>query len=41
VPAPASIGSGLTRDARRGLETIKRLPESEREAFELVRIRHD
>ena len=38
VPAPASSGSGLTPDARRMLETIERLPESEREAFELVRI---
>src|SRR5260370_863614 len=40
-PAPASSGSGLTRDARRRLETIERLPKSEREAFELVWIRHD
>jgi RNA polymerase sigma-70 factor (ECF subfamily) len=38
VPAPASSGSGLTPDARRMLEEIERLPESEREAFELVRI---
>jgi RNA polymerase sigma-70 factor (ECF subfamily) len=38
VPAPASSGSGLTPDARRMLEAIERLPESEREAFELVRI---
>jgi RNA polymerase sigma-70 factor (ECF subfamily) len=38
VPAPASSASGLTPDARRMLETIERLPEDEREAFELVRI---
>jgi RNA polymerase sigma-70 factor (ECF subfamily) len=38
VPAPASSDSGLTPDARRMLEAIERLPESEREAFELVRI---
>jgi RNA polymerase sigma-70 factor (ECF subfamily) len=38
VPAPASSGSGLTLDARRMLEAIERLPEGEREAFELVRI---
>jgi RNA polymerase sigma-70 factor (ECF subfamily) len=38
VPAPASSGSGLTPDALRLLETIERLPESEREVFELVRI---
>jgi RNA polymerase sigma-70 factor (ECF subfamily) len=38
VPAPASSGSGLTPDARRMLEAIERLPEGEREAFELVRI---
>src|SRR5260221_5421801 len=37
-PAPTSSGSGLTPDARRMLEAIARLPESEREAFELVRI---
>jgi len=41
VPAPVSSVSGLTPDARRMLETIERLPESEREAFELVQIRHD
>jgi RNA polymerase sigma-70 factor (ECF subfamily) len=38
VLAPASSGSGLTPDARRMLEAIERLPEGEREAFELVRI---
>jgi RNA polymerase sigma-70 factor (ECF subfamily) len=38
VPAPASSSSGLTPDGRRMLEAIDRLPESEREAFELVRI---
>jgi RNA polymerase sigma factor (sigma-70 family) len=38
VSAPASSGSGLTPDARRMLEAIERLPEGEREAFELVRI---
>jgi RNA polymerase sigma factor (sigma-70 family) len=38
VPAPASSASGLTPDARRMLEAIERLPEEEREAFELVRI---
>ena len=38
VPAPASSGSGLTPDACRMLEAIERLPEGEREAFELVRI---
>src|SRR5262245_32282585 len=38
VPAPASSGSGLTPDARRMLAAIERLPEGEREVFELVRI---
>jgi RNA polymerase sigma-70 factor (ECF subfamily) len=38
VPAPASSDSQLTADARRMLEAIERLPEGEREAFELVRI---
>ena len=38
VPAPASSGSGLTPDASRMLEAIERLPEGEREAFELVRL---
>jgi RNA polymerase sigma-70 factor (ECF subfamily) len=38
VPAPASSGSGLSDDSRRMLEAIDRLPEDEREAFDLVRI---
>ncbi len=38
VPAPASSDSGLTPDGRRILEAIERLPEEEREAFDLVRI---
>jgi len=38
VPAPASSDSGLTPDGRRMLEAIERLPEGEREAFDLVRI---
>jgi RNA polymerase sigma-70 factor (ECF subfamily) len=38
VPASASSGSGLTPGAHRILEAIERLPEGEREAFELVRI---
>jgi RNA polymerase sigma-70 factor (ECF subfamily) len=38
VSAPTSSGSGLTPDARRMLEEIDRLPEAERETFELVRI---
>jgi RNA polymerase sigma-70 factor (ECF subfamily) len=38
VPAPASSGSGLTANSRRMLEAIERLPEGEREAFDLVRI---
>jgi RNA polymerase sigma-70 factor (ECF subfamily) len=38
VPAPASSGSGLTPDAHRMLEAIERLPEGEREVFDLVRI---
>jgi RNA polymerase sigma-70 factor (ECF subfamily) len=38
APAPASSGSGLPPDARRMLEAIDRLPEGEREAFDLVRI---
>ena len=36
--APASSDSGLTVDGRRILEAIDRLPEGEREAFDLVRI---
>jgi RNA polymerase sigma-70 factor (ECF subfamily) len=38
VPAPASSSSGFTPDGRRILAAIDRLPEGEREAFELVRI---
>jgi RNA polymerase sigma-70 factor (ECF subfamily) len=38
VPAPAGSDSGLTPDARRMLDAIDRLPEDEREAFDLVRI---
>jgi RNA polymerase sigma-70 factor (ECF subfamily) len=38
VPAQASSDSGLTPDARRMLEAIDRLPEGEREVFDLVRI---
>jgi RNA polymerase sigma-70 factor (ECF subfamily) len=38
VPAPASTASGLTVDGRRMLDAIDRLPEDEREAFDLVRI---
>src|SRR5262249_22771548 len=38
VPAPASSDSGLSPDGRRILEAIDRLPEGEREAFDLVRI---
>jgi RNA polymerase sigma-70 factor (ECF subfamily) len=38
VPAPASSASGLTPDGRRILAAIERLPEGEREAFDLVRI---
>jgi RNA polymerase sigma-70 factor (ECF subfamily) len=38
APAPSSSASELTPDARRMLETIDRLPEAEREAFDLVRI---
>jgi RNA polymerase sigma-70 factor (ECF subfamily) len=38
VPAPASSGSGLTPNGRRILEAIDRLPDDEREAFDLVRI---
>jgi DNA-directed RNA polymerase specialized sigma24 family protein len=39
APAPASSASGLTPDGRRILAAIDRLPEGEREAFDLVRIR--
>ena len=38
VAAPRSSESGLTPDGRRMLEAIDRLPEGDREAFELVRI---
>jgi RNA polymerase sigma factor (sigma-70 family) len=38
VPAPDSSDSGLSPDGRRMLEAIDRLPEDEREAFDLVRI---
>lgn len=38
VPSPASSDSGLTPDGRRMLEAISNLPDSEREAFDLVRI---
>ncbi len=38
APAPDSSDSGLSPDGRRMLEAIDRLPEGEREAFDLVRI---
>jgi RNA polymerase sigma-70 factor (ECF subfamily) len=38
VPAPASSGSGLSEDGWRMLDAIDKLPEDEREAFDLVRI---
>ena len=38
VPAPGSSDSGLSPDGRRILAAIDRLPEGEREAFDLVRI---
>ncbi len=38
LPAPASSDSGLSPAGRRILEAIDRLPEDEREAFDLVRI---
>ena len=38
VPAPASSESMLTPDGHRMLEAIDKLPEEEREAFDLVRI---
>jgi RNA polymerase sigma-70 factor (ECF subfamily) len=38
VPTPVSSGSGFTPDGRRMLAAIDRLPEAEREAFDLVRI---
>jgi RNA polymerase sigma factor (sigma-70 family) len=38
LPTPISSGSGLTPDGRRMLAAIDNLPNSEREAFDLVRI---
>ena len=38
VPAPPGSDSGLSPEGRRMLEAIDRLPEGEREAFDLVRI---
>ena len=38
MAAPGRSDSGLTPDGRRMLEAIGRLPEGEREAFDLVRI---
>jgi RNA polymerase sigma factor (sigma-70 family) len=38
VPAPANSATGLTPNGRRILAAIDDLPESEREAFDLVRI---
>jgi RNA polymerase sigma-70 factor (ECF subfamily) len=38
VPALPNSGSALTPDGRRMLEAIDRLPEEEREVFELVRV---
>jgi RNA polymerase sigma-70 factor (ECF subfamily) len=38
VPTPASSESGLTPNSRRMFAVIDQLPESEREAFDLVRI---
>jgi RNA polymerase sigma-70 factor (ECF subfamily) len=38
VPAPVSTGSGVSPAGRRMLEVIEGLPESEREAFDLVKI---
>jgi RNA polymerase sigma-70 factor (ECF subfamily) len=38
VPEPPSSGSGLTPDGLRMLETIGKLPDEEREAFDLVRV---
>jgi RNA polymerase sigma-70 factor (ECF subfamily) len=38
VPAPASSGSGLSPNGRRMLDAIDKLPEAEREVFDLVRI---
>jgi RNA polymerase sigma-70 factor (ECF subfamily) len=38
LPTPPGSDSGLTPDARRMLAAVERLPEGEREAFDLVRI---
>jgi RNA polymerase sigma-70 factor (ECF subfamily) len=38
IPAPSSSASGLSPDGHRMLAAIDRLPEEEREAFDLVRI---
>ena len=38
VPTPANSDSGLSPDARLMVEAIGRLPEDEREAFDLVHI---
>ena len=38
LPAAAASDSALTPEARRMLEAIERLPDDEREAFDLVRI---
>jgi RNA polymerase sigma-70 factor (ECF subfamily) len=38
IPASCGSDSGLSPDGRRMLEAIDRLPESEREVFDLVRI---
>ena len=38
APAQAASDSALSPDGRRMLEAIERLPEGEREAFDLVRI---
>jgi len=38
VPAPSSSDSALTPDGRRMLEAIDKLPEDEREVFDLVRM---
>jgi RNA polymerase sigma factor (sigma-70 family) len=38
IQAPASSESGLTLDGKRMLEAIDRLPDDEREVFDLVRI---
>jgi RNA polymerase sigma-70 factor (ECF subfamily) len=38
VPAPATSGSGITPEGLRMLQAIGALPETEREAFDLVRV---